>query len=144
MTAPHLTGTVVQSGRIAVDEESVEGLLIEIDPAALRDYPGSMVYKNFVALSQSDFAAMAARAKSPAISIALRHQRDKLAEVFEDLGSIMGLLREAICDAEAGNLPGARMVAEDAIDLLSQQEVRFSEITASLTRWIFSEPQPQP
>jgi hypothetical protein len=130
MTAPHLTGTVVQSGRIAVDEESIYGLLIEIDPAALRDYP--------------QINALAARAKSPAISIALRHQRDKLAEVFEDLGSIMGLLREAICDAEAGNLPGAKMVAEDAIDLLSQQEVRFSEITSSLTRWIYSEPQPKP
>jgi hypothetical protein len=76
-------------------------------------------------------------------AIALRHHRDKLVEVFEDLGSIMGLLREAICDAEAGNLPGAKMVAEDALELLSQQEVLFSEIASSLARWISAEHKPE-
>jgi hypothetical protein len=76
-------------------------------------------------------------------AIAPRECRDKLVEVFEDLGSIMGLLRETICDAEAGNLPGAKMVAEDAYELLSLQEVLFSEIASSLARWISAEHKPE-
>lgn len=76
-------------------------------------------------------------------AIAPRECRDKLVEVFEDLGSIMGLLRETICDAEAGNLAGAKMVADDALDLISQQEVLFSEIASSLARWITGEHRPE-
>jgi hypothetical protein len=76
-------------------------------------------------------------------AIAPRECRDKLVEVFEDLGSIMGLLRETIGDAEAGNLTGAKMVAEDAYELLSLQEVLFSEIASSLARWITAEHKPE-
>jgi hypothetical protein len=135
MTAPHLTGTVVQSGRIAVDEESVEGLLIEIDPAALRDYPGSMVYKNFVALSQEDFNAMTSREEFHALSLAPREIRGELSDTIEDIGSAMGLLREAINDTTAGAIQSGKMCGNDALEIISLIEIRFSNIVAKLARW---------
>jgi len=135
MTAPHLTGTVVQSGRIAVNEESVEGLLIEIDPAALRDYPGSMVYKNFVALSQEDFNAMTSREEFHALSLAPREIRFELFETIEDIGSAIGLLREAINDTTAGAIQSGKMCGNDALEIISFLEIRFSNIVAKLARW---------
>ena len=137
MTLPTSTlrGTVVQCGRIAVDEESVEGLLIEIDPAALRDYPQSMVYKNFVALSQDDFDALTSREEFHAISLAPREIRGELGDTIEDIGSAMGLLREAINDTTAGALQSGKMCGNDALEIISSLEIRFSNIAAKLARW---------
>jgi len=66
----------------------------------------------------------------------VRQLRANLGDTIEEIGSVMGLLREAITDVESGNLPGGVMCASDALSLLASLEARYSELTADLTRWI--------
>lgn len=64
-----------------------------------------------------------------------REVRDQLADTLEDIGSAMGLLRESSDDADRGNVPGAKMCASDALEIISGLESRFSVIAAYLANW---------
>lgn len=61
--------------------------------------------------------------------------RRQLAETIEDIGSAMTLLREAGTDEMNFNPTGARIVASDALELLSHLETRFSEMAAQLAKY---------
>lgn len=65
--------------------------------------------------------------------------RSALINTVEDIGQSLGLLREATNDAEAGNLRGARMVANDAAEILSNLEAKFSELAARAAKWADAE-----
>jgi hypothetical protein len=58
--------------------------------------------------------------------------RAKLADTIEDIGQAMALLRESQDDLNQGNIPGARLPASDALEIISQLETRFSLIAAEL------------
>ena len=64
-----------------------------------------------------------------------RQVRAELADTIEEIGSAMGLLREAIDDTETGNEPGGKMCASDALAILSELETRFAEMAAKLAKW---------
>lgn len=61
--------------------------------------------------------------------------RSQLADTLEDIGSAMALLREAATDEVNNNPQGARIVASDALELLSNLETRFSEMAAQLAKY---------
>jgi hypothetical protein len=61
--------------------------------------------------------------------------RRELTETFEDIGTAMTLLRESATDADSGNDRGSRIVASDALEILSSLEGRFSEMAARLARY---------
>jgi hypothetical protein len=58
-----------------------------------------------------------------------------LTETIEDIGTVMTLLREADTDDTSGNLSGSRIVASDALEILSSLETKFSEMAARLARY---------
>jgi hypothetical protein len=64
-----------------------------------------------------------------------RQIRAELADTLEDIGSAMGLLREAITDADSGSIQSAQLCAADALELVSNLETKFSEIAATLGTW---------
>lgn len=61
--------------------------------------------------------------------------RKTLTETIEDIGNAMTLLRESATDADSGNDSGSRIVASDALEILSSLEGRFSEMAARLARY---------
>lgn len=61
--------------------------------------------------------------------------RQTLTETIEDIGNAMTLLRESATDADSGNDSGSRIVASDALEILSNLEGRFSEMAARLARY---------
>lgn len=63
--------------------------------------------------------------------------RKDLSDTFEEIGSAMGLLREADDEFTNGNREGSKMCASDALDLLSGLEATFSALAARTA--IFSE-----
>jgi len=64
--------------------------------------------------------------------------RSELADTIEDIGSALGLLREATNDAELGNMHMAKNAADDALDLISELEGKFSKIGQQLAIWMES------
>lgn len=70
----------------------------------------------------------------PALDLLLE-QRLEIPHMVEDLGAFAGLLREAIDDADRGNIRGAAMVIEDLLELGNHLEKRVSDCTAMLARW---------
>lgn len=64
-----------------------------------------------------------------------REVRDQLADTIEEIGSAMGLLREADDDVKRGNVTGGKMAASDALEIISTLESNFSVIAAYLARW---------
>ena len=64
-----------------------------------------------------------------------RKIRAELLDTIEDIGQAAALLREAISDAESGNIPGGQMCASDALEILSTMETRFSEMSAAVCAW---------
>lgn len=68
-----------------------------------------------------------------------REVRDQLADTLEEIGSAMGLLREAADDVNRGNVSGGKMCASDALEIISGLESRFSVIAAYLANWSESE-----
>jgi hypothetical protein len=61
--------------------------------------------------------------------------RVTLTETIEDIGHAMTLLREADTDETSGNHNGSRIVASDALEILSHLETKFSEMAARLARY---------
>ena len=61
--------------------------------------------------------------------------RVTLTETIEDIGTVMTLLREADTDETSGNHDGSRIVASDALEILSTLETKFSEMAARLARY---------
>ena len=61
--------------------------------------------------------------------------RETLADTLEDIGTAMTLLRESATDAATGNPSGSRIVASDALEILSSLETRFSQMAARLARY---------
>ena len=57
-------------------------------------------------------------------------------DLVEEIGALTSHLREALSDANDGNLRGAEMVAEDAISTLGNIESRSSEIAAMIAKWV--------
>lgn len=57
-------------------------------------------------------------------------------DLLEDLGSAATLLREALRDAEEGNVAGAKLCADDVVTLMAAIESRASEIGAGLMKWV--------
>ena len=64
-----------------------------------------------------------------------RDVRFDLMESLEDVGSAMGLLREAIDAADVGDARGGRMCGSDALNLLTSLEERFSGMVERLAEW---------
>ena len=62
--------------------------------------------------------------------------RTELADTIEEVGSALGLLREAITDLNAGNTTGGIACAEDALGILAGLETAFSQQAARLATWI--------
>ena len=60
-------------------------------------------------------------------------------DLLEDLGSAATLLREALRDAEEGNVAGAKLCADDVVTLMAAIESRASEIGAGLMKWVNAE-----
>lgn len=63
--------------------------------------------------------------------------RRDLADTIEEIGSAMGLLREADDEFQNGNLQGSKMCASDALEILTGLEATFSALAARTA--IFSE-----
>ena len=61
--------------------------------------------------------------------------RETLADTLEDIGTAMTLLRESATDASTGNHSGSRIVASDALEILSSLELRFSQMAARLAAY---------
>ncbi len=61
--------------------------------------------------------------------------RKQLADTIEEIGSAMGLLREASDDVKRGNVVSGKMSASDALEIISNLESTFSVIAAYLARW---------
>lgn len=61
--------------------------------------------------------------------------RAELADTIEDIGSALGLLREAIDDSGRGNLAAGKMCGSDALEIVAGLETRFSQIAAKLAAW---------
>lgn len=57
-------------------------------------------------------------------------------DLVEEIGALTSHLREALNDANDGNLRGAEMVAEDAISTLGNIESRSSELAAMIAKWV--------
>lgn len=64
-----------------------------------------------------------------------REVRWDLMESLEDIGSAIGLLREAIYDVDEGNVRGGKTVGSDALNLLTSLEERFSGMVERLAEW---------
>ena len=64
-----------------------------------------------------------------------RAVRKDLADTIEEIGQAMGLLREAVDDADRDNLGGAQMCGSDALEILAGLETRFSQMAAKIARW---------
>jgi hypothetical protein len=62
----------------------------------------------------------------------LNHIRRDLADTLEDIGSAMGLLREADDEISNGNSQGGKMCASDALDLVSGLEATFSALASRI------------
>lgn len=75
------------------------------------------------------------KAASSLPSATPREVRANLADSLEDIGSAMGLLREAVNDADSGNVQGGKLCASDALEILSILESKFSQMAATLARW---------
>ena len=58
-----------------------------------------------------------------------------LIEAIEEIGTAMTLLRESDADANAGNHPGSQIVASDALEILANLEVSFSQMAARLATY---------
>ena len=56
--------------------------------------------------------------------------RKDLADTIEEIGQAMGLLREASDESANGNQDGAKLCADDALDILSGLETTFSSLAA--------------
>lgn len=61
--------------------------------------------------------------------------RAELPKLMENLGQVAGEIREAIADAEAGNLRGAAVVCDDALFTLAELEAQVSALAAGVARW---------
>jgi hypothetical protein len=61
--------------------------------------------------------------------------RAELPNLMISLGQVSDQLREAINDAEGGNLRGAAMVCDDALFTLSELEAEVSALAAGVARW---------
>ena len=64
-----------------------------------------------------------------------REVRAELADTIEEIGQAMGLLREAITDTEAGSVESAVLCGDDALEILSGLESKFSELAAKVAGW---------
>jgi hypothetical protein len=61
MTAPKtILGTVTRAGRIETDDGTIDGVILEVNPTALRDHPGNLIYQNMVLISLADYEALLA------------------------------------------------------------------------------------
>jgi len=69
----------------------------------------------------------------------IRQVRQDLGDSIEDIGQAMGLLREAIDDAERDCIRGAQLCASDVVDILSGLELKMSQLTATLCKFADSE-----
>ena len=69
------------------------------------------------------------------VSAIPREVRGELTETIEEIGQAMGLLREAIDDADNGNIPGGQMCGSDALEILSSLEAKFSGMAAKIAAW---------
>ena len=63
--------------------------------------------------------------------------RQQLGDTIEEIGQAMALLRESADDLQRGNIQAAKLVASDALELLSGLESTFSALAAATA--IFSE-----
>jgi len=66
---------------------------------------------------------------------ALLEARHECLTLMSHLGQAVDQLREAINDAEGGNLRGAAMVCDDALFTLSELEAEVSAVAAGVARW---------
>lgn len=67
----------------------------------------------------------------------VREARLGLFECIEEISGATGLLRESIDDLDNGNsVIGAALCADDALEIISRMETKFSEIAAELAKWI--------
>jgi hypothetical protein len=58
--------------------------------------------------------------------------RFRLANMVEPIGDAMGLLRESTNDLAAGNVIGSKVVASDALLILSELQVTLCDLAADL------------
>lgn len=54
---------------------------------------------------------------------------------IEDLGGVSTLLREALGDCQGGNIPGAKMAAGEAAELLDEMARRFAVLSQQVEAW---------
>jgi hypothetical protein len=67
----------------------------------------------------------------------VRNARLELFESIEEIAQATGLLREAYNDLESNNsLSSAKLCADDALEIVSRLEAKFSGIAANLAKWI--------
>jgi len=72
----------------------------------------------------------------PICSDMLNDVRWEIPCVIEEIGTIAGLLREAISDTNDDNVCGAAMVANDALEEFAKLESRLSNMAAIVAKWV--------
>ena len=67
----------------------------------------------------------------------VREARLELFEAMEEICEATGLLRESCNDLDFCNsLGSAKLCADDALEIVSRLEAKFSDIAATLSKWI--------
>lgn len=65
----------------------------------------------------------------------LLEARSELPNLLEVLGMVAAHLREAVNDAQAGNLRGAALVCDDLLGTFGELECLTSKVQATVAKW---------